>query len=58
MRSLLCLSLLLSLSVVDVYEEMAKVQIKIHEEPTDHKMDIKVGLHLDHVLDVHSPAEP
>ena len=47
MRSLLRFSLLLSLSVVDVYEEMAKVQIKIHEEPTDHKMDIKVGLHLD-----------
>ena len=43
MRSLLCFRLLLSLLVVDVYEEMAKVQIKIHEEPTDHKMDIKVG---------------
>ena len=33
--------------------------IKSHKEPPDHKMDIKVGLHLDHVVDgdVHSPAE-
>ena len=44
MRSLLCFSLLLSLSVVDVYEKMVKVQIKIHKEPPDHKMLIKVGL--------------
>ena len=44
MRSLLRFSLLLSLSVVDVYEKMVKVQIKIHKEPPDHKMLIKVGL--------------
>ena len=44
MRSLLRFSLLLSLSVVDVYEKMVKVQIKIHKEPPDHKMVIKVGL--------------
>ena len=37
MRSLLCFSLLLSLSVVDVNEKI--------KEPPDHKMDIKVGLH-------------
>ena len=43
MRSLLRLSLLLSLSVVDVYEKMVEVQIKIHKEPPDHKMLIKVG---------------
>ena len=50
MRSFLRFSLLLSLSVVDVNEEMA-IPIKSHKEPPDHKMDIKVGLHLDHVLD-------
>ena len=44
MRSLLRFSLLLSLSVVDVSEKMVKVQIKIHKEPPDHKMVIKVGL--------------
>ena len=44
MRSLLRFSLLLSLSVVVVYEKMVKVQIKIHKEPPDHKMLIKVGL--------------
>ena len=46
MRSLLLrFSLLLSLSAVDVNEKMAP--IKSHKEPPDHKMDIKVGLHLD-----------
>ena len=43
-NSLLRFSLLLSLSVVNVYEKMGKVQIKIHKEPPDHKMLIKVGL--------------
>ena len=58
MLSLLRFSLLLSLSVVDFNEKMAKFAIKSHKEPPDHKMDIKVVLHLDHVLDgdVHSPA--
>ena len=57
-------SLLISLLVVDVKdpslnEAMAKIKKSAGgfepKEPPEHKMDTKVGLHLDHLLAVNAP---